>query len=105
MSGAYRLTPKAVDGFRRIALYARDRFGSAVAERVVDELERAFAQLAEQAAIGHRREDLTAHAHVRFWSVGPTLVAYRRKPEWIEVLFVERADIDWESLLKRQLEE
>ena len=104
MTPAYRLTPKATEGVRRIASYIDEHFTSEVAERVLDELERAFEQLAATPGIGHSREDLTADPEVRFWSVGPTLVAYRERPDSIEVLFVERGDLDWENLLRRHLE-
>lgn len=48
----------------------------------------------------------TSHVtkRVLFWSVGPTLIAYRSNPEWVEVLFVERGDIDWERMLTERLE-
>ena len=78
-----------------------ERFGPEVADRVVQELETAFEQLAANPDIGHRREDLTPDDRVLFWSVGPTLVAYRAQPEWVEILFVERGELDWERLLTR----
>jgi plasmid stabilization system protein ParE len=101
---AYRLTPRAAEGFRGIADYVDEHFGAAVAARVVDELEHAFEQLAANPGIGHRREDLTANEAVRFWNVGPTLIAYRDRPQWLEILFVERGGIDWESFLREHLE-
>jgi plasmid stabilization system protein ParE len=39
---AYRLTPKAREGFHRIAFYVEERFGREVAERVVTDLEKGF---------------------------------------------------------------
>jgi hypothetical protein len=36
--------------------------------------------------------------------VGPTLIAYRPNPEWVEVLFVERCEVDWERILGEGLE-
>lgn len=104
MTAAYRLTPRAAEGFRRVAHYVDEHFGSVVAERVVDELERAFEQLAANPGMGHRREDLTADEEVRFWSAGPTLIAYRERPERLEVLFVERGELDWERLLRKHVE-
>lgn len=56
---------------------------------MLDELQAAFEMLAESPGIGHRREDLTTDAHVRFWPVGPCLIAYRRASDVIEVLLVE----------------
>jgi plasmid stabilization system protein ParE len=61
----------------RIAMHVEEQFGSEVADCVIQNLEQAFGQLAENPDIGHRREDLTQDVRVRFWSVGPTLVAYR----------------------------
>ena len=103
MTAAYRLTPYAAEGFRRIVFYVDEHFGSAVAERVVEELERAFEQLAAHPDIGHRREELTSDDLVRFWSVGPTLIAYRLKLGALEVLFVERGALNWEALLREHL--
>ena len=90
MTADYRLTPKARDGFLGIASYVEERFGPEVADRVVQELETAFEQLAANPSLGHRRVDLTPDERVLFWSVGPTLVAYRAQPECVEILFVER---------------
>jgi hypothetical protein len=67
-------------------------------------LERAFELPAAKPDVGHHREDLTPDEHVLFWSVGPTLIAYRAKPEWLEVLFVERGGLDWEALLRKHLQ-
>jgi antitoxin ParD1/3/4/toxin ParE1/3/4 len=104
VTAAYRLTPRAAEGFRRIAYYVDAHFGSVAAERVIDELERAFEQIAANPDIGHHREDLTADEDVRFWSAGPTLIAYRARPMGLEVLFVERGELDWENLLREHLE-
>lgn len=89
----------AREGLRSIANYVVQRFGAGVAERVVRELEQAFKDLAERPLIGHHREDLTREGRVRFWSVGPTLIAYRSNADGVEILFVERGDIDWERKL------
>ena len=104
MTASYRLTPRAAEGFLRIALYVDEHFGSEIAERVVDDIEHAFEQLARRPGIGHRREDVTSEDEVRFWAVGPTLIAYRLRPEWLEVLFVERGELDWEALLRKYLD-
>lgn len=89
----------AREGLRRIANYVDERFGTGVAERVVSELEQAFKDLAARPRIGHPREDLTRDGRVLFWSVGPTLIAYRSKPDGEVILFVERGDLDWEGKL------
>lgn len=97
---AYRLTPQAEDGLHRIADYVEHNFGSLVAERVVVELAAGFRRIALNASIGHRREDLTDDERVRFWSVGPSLIAYRDRGAWTEILFVEPASRDWEFLIR-----
>lgn len=99
MSAAYRLTPEARDGFQRIALQAEERFGPEVADKVVEAIRTAFEQLASNPAIGHRREDLTQDERIRFWPVGSTLLAYRTQPKWVEILFVDRGEMDWERML------
>ena len=101
MTAGYRLTPRAAEGLRRIAYHVAEHFTAEVAERVLDELERALERLAANPGIGHRREDLTSDPEVRFWPVGPTLVAYRERRQRIEVLFVERGELDWEALLRK----
>jgi plasmid stabilization system protein ParE len=88
---------------RRICQYVDSRFGSEVAGRVERDLEGAFEQLATYPDIGHHRDDLTADQSVRFWVVGPTLIAYRSRLERVEILFVERGDIDWERVLLEAL--
>jgi plasmid stabilization system protein ParE len=93
----YGLTPRAREGLLDILEYAERRFGTTVAEDVLDRLAAAFAFVAENPGAGHRRADLTRDEAVRFWSVGPALIAYRMPgPERAEILFVERADRDWE---------
>jgi toxin ParE1/3/4 len=99
----YRLTPRARDGLIRIADYVERNFGTLVADRVVLELSTAFEKLAGNSGLGHRREDLTDDPHVRFWSVGPTLIAYRDADDWIDVLFVEPGARDWEQLIREHL--
>lgn len=46
------------------------------ADRVLDDVFRAFARLAESPGIGHKRQDLTTR-NVRFWPVHSYLVIYR----------------------------
>ena len=48
---------------------------------------------------GHRRDNLTDDESTRFVNVGPTLIAYRHQNSPIEVLFIERGEVDWELLL------
>ena len=57
--------------------------------------------LAANPGVGHRRDDLTNDDRVRFWSVGPTLIAFRAESrDALEVLMVERGDKDWERILE-----
>ncbi len=98
MSG-YRLTPHARTGFRCILDYVATASGPDVAGRVLRELEAAFEMLAERPGVGHAREDLTQDDRVRFWSVGPSLIAYRRAADGIDILVVERSERDWQLLL------
>lgn len=104
MRASYRLTPKAAEGLWRIVQFVAERFDQDIAERVLDQLEEAFERLAEHPGIGHRRTDLTAEADVRFWSVGPTVIAFRERPGCIEVLCVEPGQRDWEKLLPGHIE-
>ena len=99
---AYRLTPRARDGLREVLEYVDDRFGAAAADRVLERLAGAFSMLAAHPGAGHRREDLTEDENVRFWAVGPTLVAYRAaSSDVVEILIVERGERDWERLLEQ----
>lgn len=98
MTASYRLTPRAREGLRRLVFHVGENFGTAVGERVLTELEQAFDLLAGRPGVGHTREDITRDERVRFWPVGPTLIAYRSDPEGLEVLFVERGEVDWASL-------
>jgi hypothetical protein len=41
---------------------------------------------------------------VRFWAVGPTLIAYRVRRDEVQVLFIERGETDWEGILRKRLE-
>ncbi len=76
-----------------------------VAERVLNKIEAAFQMLAENPGIGHSRDDLTTDEQIRFWTVGPSLIAYRQKKGIVEILMVERGERDWEHLFKTRLGE
>jgi toxin ParE1/3/4 len=95
----YRLTPRARKGLEEILTYVADEFGARVAEAVLERHVAAFERLAESPGIGHVREDITKDAAVRFWPVGPSLVAYRGGPDGVEILFVERGERDWGRIL------
>lgn len=66
----------------------------------VHELESAFQRLAEHPGMGHRRGDLTDDEDVLFWTVGPTVIAYRSHGSGVLVLFLERGELDWERMLE-----
>jgi plasmid stabilization system protein ParE len=97
-----RLSARAAAGYQIVALQAEEQFGPEVADRVRAELLHALFRLADMPAIGHPRPDLTPDPTMRFWSVGPTLIAYRPSHDGIEVLLVERAERDWSQLLEEE---
>ncbi len=97
----YRITPHALLGLRDIVHSVEARFGPALAERVLDRFECAFELIAERPAIGKARPELTYRAEIRFWPVGPSLIAYRRVCDTVEVLLVERGERDWAPLLAK----
>ena len=98
MSG-FKLTPRAEEGLLRIVNYVEQRFGTQVCDRVLTTIEETLHQLAEMPLTGHLREDLTEDASIRFTNVGPSLIAYRCERSPIEVLFIERGEMDWDKLL------
>lgn len=100
---SYRLTTKAQEGLLRVADHVYGRFGPEVAEHVLDRLEEAFGMLAASPEAGHVRQDITDDPDVRFWPVGPTLIAYRAQAAHVEILLVERGELDWEALMERWL--
>jgi plasmid stabilization system protein ParE len=104
VSGALRLTPKAREGFLRIVRYVHDCFGRDAADRVIDDLEASFDRIANYPSIGHRRSDLTSDDRVRFWSIGPTLIAYLAGSDAVVILMVESADLDWSGRLRDLLQ-
>lgn len=100
----YSLTPKARAGLRNILEYVDHQFGGRVAEQVLERLVAAFEFLAARPGAGHRREDLTGDERIRFWTVGPTLIAYRAGIQGIvEILLVERGERDWERLIAAEI--
>jgi plasmid stabilization system protein ParE len=99
-----RLSARAEAGYQGALLQAQEQFGLEVAERVRAELLHALDRLAEFPDIGHQRPDLTYDPTMRFWSVGPTLIAYRPSLDGIEIFLVERAERDWGHLLEEEEE-
>jgi plasmid stabilization system protein ParE len=96
--------PEAREGLRRIHEHVADRFGERIADQVFDRFAAAFESLAEHPEMGHRRPDITRDDRLRFWSVGPSLVAYRiASDDTLEILFIERGGRDWENVLVREV--
>jgi plasmid stabilization system protein ParE len=95
----YRLTPRARQGLTEILEYVAREFGTDAAETALDRLVAAFELIALQPGIGHVRGDITDNGAVRFWSVPPTLIAYRAGADLVEILMVERGERDWPQLL------
>lgn len=99
MSKGYRLTPEALACVEEIcAFIAEDSVDAAL--RVLDDLERAFDQLAATPEIGHRRQDLTARP-VKFWTVFSYLVVYDPASAPLSVVAVLHAARDIKGLLKK----
>ncbi len=94
----YQLTPRARQGFKEILEYVEREFGPRVAEDVLDRLVSAFERIARHPGMGHVRPEVTDDKAVRFWSVGPTVIAYRPAGDRVEILFIERGERDWERL-------
>lgn len=100
MSG-YRLTPRARQGLTDILEYVEREFGTETAEAALDRLVAAFERIAREPGIGHAREDITDDRTVRFWSVAPTVIAYRASGDLVEILIVERGERDWPRLFRK----
>jgi len=70
---------------------------------VLDLLKAAFRDIAANPGIGRERADITSDARIRFWSVPPSLIAYRvanmGEEAVVEVLFVERGEREWGAVL------
>lgn len=87
-------------GLRDVYRYVRRSFGIDTAESAIERLLETFRPLAATPGMGHFRPDLTSDSTIRFWSVGPTLIAYRYRNSCIEILLVERSRRNWVALLK-----
>lgn len=71
------------------------------ADRWIEQLFAAFAQLAVHPGMGHARQDLT-RLPVLFWPVGAYLVLYRRQPDAIEIVAVTQGSRDIPAFLERR---
>lgn len=97
----YRLTPRARQGLTGILEYVEREFGLDSAELVLDQLVAAFERIAHQPGIGHTRDEITEDRTIRFWSVPPTVIAYRARGDIVEILIVERGERDWPQLFRK----
>lgn len=95
-----RLSSGAREGLYRIVASVETRFGPQATERTIASFSDALELIAAYPDAGHRRPDLTEHDRLRFWSVGPSLVAYLRRGACVEVVAIERAEVDWRGLLE-----
>lgn len=69
------------------------------ADRLLEEFDRTFGQLAETPGMGHKREDLT-HRNVLFWALHSYLIIYRNSQP-LRVVRVIHAKRDVKKLLTR----
>ncbi len=77
--------------------YVLEEFGESVAERVFDDLHKAFRALAERPGMGRARPELAPEPWF-IWTVGPSLVAYRPDTQPIQVARIVRAERNWENV-------
>ncbi len=98
MSG-YVFTPRARQGLWRVVSAVEERFGRSVSAEVLARLEACFERIATHPGAGHVRHDITEAPGIAFWSVGPTLIAYRQDTDPVQILFVERGELDWAHLM------
>jgi len=97
----YAVAPEADVDLRQIWLYLFDEAGSAIADRIQNELVDAFEGLADFPGKGHRRSDLTLK-NVPFFSVHQYLIVYRRA-NLLEILAVLHGKRDLVRLLKSRI--
>jgi len=93
------VSDRAKWGIVRISTNVEEKFGAAVEERVLARIRTALDMLAQQPDVGHRRSDLGEREGLRFWTVGPSLIAYRFDRHKVEIVAVGRADQDWTRML------
>ncbi len=91
----YTLSAEARRGLQSIIDYVEREFGSMVADEVLAHFEVAFDRLVRRPMLGRSRTDLSKDRSLRFWCVGPSLIAYRRSPNGIEIAAIARAEQDW----------
>lgn len=95
---AYLLSDAARDDLLAIWDYLAEEAGSAIADRMMADLEAAMRKLARAPGLGHRREDLTDQP-VRFWLVHSYLIIYADKSKPLAIARVLHASRDVRALL------
>lgn len=97
MADRFALTSEARANVEEILVYVEQEFGADVADRVFDDLYRAFRLIGEHPEIGRSRPELWPLPYL-FWPVGPALVAYRADSVPVQIVAVDRAERDWPRL-------
>ncbi len=98
MNRLYRLSEAAeIDLLDIWRFIAQDNLSAA--DRVLDRIYDAFVLLGENPGAGHKREDFTADADLRFWSVYSYLIVYRKMAEPIEIVRIVHGTRDVTALL------
>jgi plasmid stabilization system protein ParE len=95
---SFIVAPEAEQDLRQIWRYLQREAGTAVANRIQDELVDAFEGLAGAPAKGHRRPDLTK-LDVLFFSVYQYMIVYRRT-KVVEIVAVLHSKRDVRRHLK-----
>lgn len=83
----FRLSRAAREDLVAIADFVMRESGSAVADRVIDEIFAAMARIAEAPGIGHKRAEIDDDS-VRVWHVYEYLILFRPEPRPVAVLRV-----------------
>ncbi len=102
MSSRFILSAPASNDLEEILTYVVEKSGWERGERVARRFYEAFTKLADNPALGHRREDLT-NLHVLFFAVWSWLVIYRADKRPLEVVRVIHGARDVEALLREEI--
>ena len=94
----FRLAPEAHQDIKEAWAYiAADSIEAA--SRVRQQIRDSCRHLAQHPGLGHRRDDLTTRADVRFWPVSSYLIIYRPATTPLEILRVLHGKRDAKSIL------
>ena len=96
---AIKLSKEADYGLYDAWVYANEKFGTNVANNVLDSIEHTLSLLAERPEAGHFREEL-APKPWRFWPVGPSLIVYKIKRKTVLVAYIGRGERDWKTVIE-----